>query len=81
MHNVASRNVNPQPEEAARITIDEVLRREAAGEQFTYIDVRNPKAYAESDVKVAGALRIALENADKQLADINTGRAVITYCT
>jgi rhodanese-related sulfurtransferase len=81
MQNVASRNTNPQPDQSDRITIDEVLKREAAGETFTYIDVRNPQAYEESDVKVAGALRIALDNADKQISDVNKDRPVITYCT
>lgn len=81
MQNVSSRNVSPQPDQANRISIDEIIKREKEGEQFTYVDVRNPKAYEESDEKIPGALRIALENADKQLADINRDRAVITYCT
>jgi rhodanese-related sulfurtransferase len=81
MQNIASRSQAPQPDQSDRITIDEIVKREQAGEQFSYVDVRNPHAWAESDTKVAGAQRMALDNADQQLSDLNRERTVITYCT
>jgi rhodanese-related sulfurtransferase len=69
------------PEEADRITIDEINKREAAGEQFTYVDVRNDKDWAAAEKKLPTALRIPLDKADAQLSDINKDRTVVTYCT
>ncbi len=39
--------------DALRITVDELRRRMEAGEDFTIIDVRNPQAWARSDVMLA----------------------------
>ena len=69
------------PDSVERITVDEIKKREAAGEQFTFIDTRNPKAWGESDQKITGALRIPLDDADQQMADINKDQAIVTYCT
>jgi len=37
---------------------DELKRRMEAGEDFTFIDVRNPQAWAESDVKLPEAVGV-----------------------
>jgi hypothetical protein len=36
-----------------RITVNELRKRMAAGEDFTFIDTRNPQAWAQS-VKITG---------------------------
>jgi hypothetical protein len=36
---------------------EEVKRRIEAGQSATIIDVRNPKAWASSPIKIAGAMR------------------------
>jgi rhodanese-related sulfurtransferase len=52
-----------------------------AGEQFVFIDTRNPQAWAESDVKLPGALRVPVAEAEQHLAEIPRGRPIVTYCT
>ena len=44
--------------EATRVTVDEVRERMERGEQFAFVDTRNPIAWGESDVKLPGALRV-----------------------
>ena len=67
--------------EATRITTDEVRERLDRGEQFTFLDTRNPTAWAESDQKLPHALRVPAEELAEHLTEIPRDRAVITYCT
>ena len=56
-------------------------RRMDAGEQFTVIDVRNPQAWAESDTKIPGAIRVALDELDQKLPSIPKNKPIVAYCT
>ena len=67
--------------EATRITTDEVKERMDRGEQFAFVDTRNPKAWAESDKKLPNAIRVPAEELDQHLHEIPKDRAVLTYCT
>jgi len=67
--------------EATRITTDEVRERLDRGEQFTFVDTRNPQAWAESDRKLPNAMRIPADQLAEHLNEIPKDRAVITYCT
>ena len=67
--------------EATRITTDEVRERLERGEQFTFLDTRNPTAWAESDKKLPNALRVPADELAQHLNEIPKDRAVITYCT
>lgn len=67
--------------EATRITADEVQQRLDRGEQFTFIDTRNPTAWAESDQKLPSAIRVPGDELAQHLNEIPKDRAVITYCT
>jgi rhodanese-related sulfurtransferase len=67
--------------DALRITVDEVKKRMDAGEKFTFIDVRNPQAWAGSDTMLPGALRITADNAEEKLPSIPRDRPIIAYCT
>lgn len=67
--------------EATRITTDEVRERLERGEQFTFVDTRNPTAWAESDQKLPNAVRVPAEEVAEHLNEIPKDRAVITYCT
>jgi rhodanese-related sulfurtransferase len=64
-----------------RITVDELRRRMDAGENFVFIDTRNPQAWAESDVKLPGAIRIPADNLDEHLPEIPKDQPILTYCT
>ena len=67
--------------EATRVTVDEVKERLDRGEQFTFVDTRNPVAWGESDVKLPGAIRVPANELEGHLGEIPRDRAVITYCT
>ena len=67
--------------EATRITVDEVGERMNRGEPFAFVDTRNPTAWAESDQKLPGAIRVPAEDVEQHLNEIPHDRAVITYCT
>jgi rhodanese-related sulfurtransferase len=67
--------------EATRITTDEVKERMDRGEQFAFVDTRNPKAWAESDKQLPNAIRVPAEELDQHLSEIPKDRAVLTYCT
>jgi rhodanese-related sulfurtransferase len=67
--------------EATRITTDELKQRLDRGEQFTFVDTRNPTAWAESDRKLPNAIRVPADEVAQHLNEIPKDRAVITYCT
>jgi rhodanese-related sulfurtransferase len=67
--------------EATRITTDEVKERLDRGEEFTFLDTRNPTAWAESDKKLPNAMRVPADQLAEHLNEIPKDRAVITYCT
>lgn len=67
--------------EVPRITPDQLKRRMDAGEQFTLIDVRNPRAWAESDEKMEGAVRVPADDLKSHFSEIPKDRAIVTYCT
>ena len=67
--------------EATRVTVDEMKQRMDRGEAFTFVDTSNPKAWAEAETKLPGALRIPAEEVEQHLNEIPHDRSVITYCT
>ena len=67
--------------EVTRVTVDEVKERMDRGEAFTFIDTRNPKAWAEAQTKLPNAIRITADEVEQHLDEIPRDRTVITYCT
>lgn len=67
--------------EATRVTVDEIKERMDRGEQFTFVDTRNPKAWAEAETKLPGAKRVPADEVEQHLSEIPHNRTVITYCT
>jgi rhodanese-related sulfurtransferase len=67
--------------EATRITVDEVEERMKRGEQFAFVDTRNPTAWGEADKKLPGAIRVPAEEVDQHVNEIPHDRTVVTYCT
>jgi rhodanese-related sulfurtransferase len=64
-----------------RITIDELRERMKSGEEFVFIDTRNPQAWSESDVVMPGAIRVPLDSFEEHLYDIPKNKSIVTYCT
>jgi len=67
--------------ESTRVTVDEVKERMDRGEQFAFVDTRNPQAWGEAETKLPGAIRVPAGEVDEHLDDIPRDRVVITYCT
>jgi rhodanese-related sulfurtransferase len=67
--------------EVTRVTVDEVKERMDRGEQFAFVDTRNPTAWGEADRKLPGAIRVPADDAEQHLDEIPRDRTVITYCT
>jgi len=64
-----------------RITVAELQKRMEAGEDFTVIDTRNPQAWAQSDEMVPEAIRVPLDNLDKNISSIPKNKPIVAYCT
>jgi len=67
--------------DSLRITADELKRRSNAGEQFTFVDVRNPQAWAESNQKLPGAIRVPVDKLADHQRLIPEDKPIVTYCT
>ena len=67
--------------EATRITTDEIKQRMDRGEQFAFVDTRNPQAWAAAEEKLPHAIRVSADEIDRHLEEIPRDRTVITYCT
>jgi rhodanese-related sulfurtransferase len=66
---------------AQRITAQELKKRMEAGEDFTVVDVRNPQAWASSNVKLPEAIRVPVDDPEKHLPEIPKNKRIVTYCT
>ena len=67
--------------EVTRVTTDEVKERMDRGEQFAFVDTRNPQAWGEAETKLPGAIRVPADEVEQHLDEIPRDRVVITYCT
>lgn len=67
--------------EAPRITADELKSRMQAGEDFVFVDTRNPQAWGQSDVKASHAIRVSLDDYEQALPRLPKSRPIVTYCT
>ena len=70
-----------EPMEVTRVTVDELKERMDRGEQFAFVDTRNPIAWGEADKKLPAAIRVPADEVEKHLDEIPRDRTVITYCT
>ena len=67
--------------EATRVTVEEVKERMDRGEEFTFVDTRNPQAWGAAETKLPGAIRVPAGEVEQRLDEIPRDRAAITYCT
>lgn len=79
--NVDNLDLQGEKMEATRVTADELNERLDRGEQFAFVDTRNPKAWGEAETKLPGAIRVPAEEVEQHLSEIPRDRTVITYCT
>lgn len=64
-----------------RIAVEDLKGRMDAGEDFTIIDTRNPRAWAESNVVIPGAIRMTADKLEEILSKIPQDKPIVTYCT
>jgi len=64
-----------------RISVQELKKRMDAGEDFTLIDVRNPKAWADSDTTLPEAIRVPIDQIEENLSRIPKKKPIVTYCS
>ena len=67
--------------EATRVTVDEIKERMDRGEEFSFIDTRNPTAWGEAQTKLPGAIRVPADEVEQHVSEIPRDRTAITYCT
>lgn len=67
--------------EPSKITIQQAKQRMDRGEALVFLDDRNPQAWAESTVKLPGAIRVPTDEVQAHLGEIPQGATVVTYCT
>lgn len=64
-----------------RVTVQEVKQKMHRGESITFIDTRNPQAWASSSVRLPGAIRVPADAVEAHIKEIPQGRTLVTYCT
>jgi rhodanese-related sulfurtransferase len=64
-----------------RISPEEANARVLGGEPIIFLDSRNPKAWAESDRKIPGAIRVSGDDVESHLSEISRAKTVVAYCT
>ena len=64
-----------------RITVDDLRRSMERGENISFVDTRNPKAWAEAETKLPQAIRVPADAVEGHFADIPRDRLVVAYCT
>ena len=70
----------PLLEEPVRIGPGEAWRMVEEGRNPLFLDTRNARHYAQSDVKIPGSLRIWREELEERIAEVPRGRPIVTYC-
>jgi rhodanese-related sulfurtransferase len=61
--------------------VDEVKERMNRGEQFAFVDTRNPTAWGEAETKLPGAIRVPADEVEIYFDELPKNRTIITYCT
>ena len=67
-------------DDAPRVTAEDLKRRIEAGEELVVLDVRRG-SWHRSDVKIAGALRLELEEVLRPQGRLSPEVPVVAYCT
>lgn len=64
-----------------RITKEELKEKMDRNEELVIVDVRAEDSYNASNQKIKGALRITLDEIEKNVKNPPQAKEVITYCT
>jgi rhodanese-related sulfurtransferase len=64
-----------------RISPEEAYALLLKGEPVQFLDSRNPQAWATSNVKIIGAIRVPTNEVESHLNETAPNATVIAYCT
>jgi rhodanese-related sulfurtransferase len=64
-----------------RISAGDAYKLFSSGRPVVFLDVRNPTAWAESNQKIPGAVRIPVDQLDSRLNELDRSATIFTYCT
>jgi membrane protein DedA with SNARE-associated domain/rhodanese-related sulfurtransferase len=65
----------------ARITVDELRQKLAAGETPVIFDLRSSAAVEQDPTLIQGAIHLSLENIEKRVSEFPRDRDIIVYCS
>jgi rhodanese-related sulfurtransferase len=66
--------------DAERVEVDEIKARIDGGEKVLFIDCRDEKAWANSRLKISGAIRITDDQIEGKISDLPRDRPIVAYC-
>lgn len=67
-------------EEPKRIDAREAWQLVEEGREPLFLDTRNPKHWAQSDVQIPNTLRIWRMELEARIEEVPRGRPIVTYC-
>jgi len=67
--------------DSIRISPEEANALVLSGQKVIFLDSRNPTAWAESDAKIPGAIRMPVDEAEKHVPALDKDATIIAYCT
>jgi hypothetical protein len=67
-------------EPPVRVSPEEAWRLVAEGRAPVFLDTRNARHYAQSDVQIPGSLYIWRGELEARIEEVPRGRPVVTYC-
>ena len=70
-----------QATDVRRISAEDAKARLERGEPLVFLDARNPTAWAESNSKLPGAIRVEADRVREHLSEIPRDRPIVAYCT
>ncbi len=65
----------------ARVTADELRRKQEAGEEVMILDLRSTAALEEDPSLIQGAIHLSLDDIEKRSHEIPRDRDVVVYCS
>ena len=65
----------------SRISPEEAHARALAGEKVIFLDSRNPTAWAESDDKIPGPIRMPVDEVERRVPELDKDATIVAYCT
>jgi membrane protein DedA with SNARE-associated domain/rhodanese-related sulfurtransferase len=65
----------------ARITVDELHQKQAAGESLMILDLRSRAALEEDPLLIPGALHMTLDEVEHRQQEIPRDREIVLYCS